>query len=256
MAKRDCYEVLGVERTADADEIKKAYRRLALKYHPDKNPGDKTAEEKFKELGEAYEILSDPQKRALYDEHGHAAFDRRAGAYGGGAFHDPFEIFREVFGGGGIFEDLFGGGRSDPDPAPARQRSPLRHGNHLRGGRPRVREGNHGHQAGALRGLPGLGRGTRLPHPDLPGLRWPRPGHQFAWDFQHRPDLPALPGRGPRPRKALPGLPRRGAPRALFENQTAHPRRRGHRFAPALGRQWRSRLPRRPAGRPVCRAPR
>src|ERR1039458_4737619 len=114
MAKRDCYEVLGIERAADGDEVKKAYRRLALKYHPDKNPGDKTAEEKFKELGEAYEILSDPQKRALYDEHGHAAFDRRAGAYGGGSFHDPFEIFREVFGGGGIFEDLFGGGRADP----------------------------------------------------------------------------------------------------------------------------------------------
>lgn len=114
MAKRDCYEVLGIERTADPDEIKKAYRRAALKYHPDKNPGDKTAEEKFKELGEAYEILSDPQKRALYDQHGHAAFDRRAGTYGGGGFHDPFEIFREVFGGGGIFEDLFGGGRPDP----------------------------------------------------------------------------------------------------------------------------------------------
>jgi molecular chaperone DnaJ len=114
MAKRDCYEVLGVERTAEPDEIKKAYRKLALKYHPDKNPGDKTAEEQFKELGEAYEILSDPEKRALFDQHGHAAFDRRAGAYGAGGFHDPFEIFREVFGGGGIFDDLFGGGRSDP----------------------------------------------------------------------------------------------------------------------------------------------
>ncbi|MCX6927992.1 MAG: molecular chaperone DnaJ [Verrucomicrobia bacterium] len=114
MAKRDCYEVLGVARDAEAEDIKKAYRKLALKYHPDKNPGDKAAEENFKELGEAYEILSDPQKRALYDQHGHAAFDRRAGGFGAGGFHDPFEIFREVFGGGGgIFEDLFGGGRTD-----------------------------------------------------------------------------------------------------------------------------------------------
>ena len=114
MSNRDYYEILGVSRDAEADEIKKAYRKLALKYHPDKNPGDKTAEEQFKELGEAYEILSDPEKRALYDQHGHAAFDRRAGGYGAGGFHDPFEIFREVFGGGGIFDDLFGGGRSDP----------------------------------------------------------------------------------------------------------------------------------------------
>jgi molecular chaperone DnaJ len=119
MAKRDYYEILGLERDADPDEIKKTYRKLALKYHPDKNPGDKTAEEKFKELGEAYEALSDPQKRAAYDQYGHAAFDPRAragrGGFGGG-FHDPFEIFRDVFGGsaGSIFEDLFGGGRHDP----------------------------------------------------------------------------------------------------------------------------------------------
>jgi molecular chaperone DnaJ len=113
MAKRDCYEVLGVERSAGPDEIKKAYRMLAIKHHPDKNPGDKSAEEKFKELGEAYDILSDPQKRALYDQHGHAAFDRRAGGFGAGGFHDPLDIFREVFGGSGIFEDLFGGGRPD-----------------------------------------------------------------------------------------------------------------------------------------------
>ncbi len=116
MAKRDYYEVLGVSRDVEIDEIKKSYRRLAVKYHPDKNPGDKAAEEKFKELGEAYEALSDPQKRAAYDQYGHAAFDPRMRGRAGGGFHDPTDIFREVFGGGGsIFEDLFGGGRRDPN---------------------------------------------------------------------------------------------------------------------------------------------
>jgi molecular chaperone DnaJ len=117
MSKRDYYAILSVERSASAEEIRKSYRKLAVQFHPDKNPGDKTAEDKFKELGEAYEVLSDPQKRAAYDQYGHAAFDRRAG--GGfsrtaGGFHDPFDIFREVFGGGNIFDDLFGGGRADP----------------------------------------------------------------------------------------------------------------------------------------------
>jgi len=121
MAKRDYYEVLGVERNASEEEIKKAYRKLALKYHPDRNPGDKAAEEKFKELGEAYEALSDPQKRGIYDQYGPEAFAGAArsaqGFGGGGGFHDPFDIFREVFGGAGgsIFEEFFsgesGGGR-------------------------------------------------------------------------------------------------------------------------------------------------
>jgi molecular chaperone DnaJ len=117
--KRDYYEVLSVERTATGEEIKKSYRKLAVKYHPDKNPGDHGAEEKFKELGEAYDVLSDEQKRAAYDRFGHAAFQQGGGPRGGGGgFHDPFDIFREVFGGGGgggggmgnIFEQFFGGG--------------------------------------------------------------------------------------------------------------------------------------------------
>ncbi len=110
MAKRDYYEVLGVERNADPEEIKKAYRKLALKYHPDRNPHDKSAEDNFKELGEAYEVLNDPDSRAAYDRYGHAAFGPRARPPGAGGFHDPGEIFREVFGGGGIFDDLFGTG--------------------------------------------------------------------------------------------------------------------------------------------------
>src|SRR5260221_1596610 len=130
MAKRDYYDILGVQRDADEEEIKKAYRKLAVKFHPDKNPGDKAAEESFKELGEAYEVLNDPQKRAAYDQYGHAAFDRRAGGFGrSGGFHDPFDIFREVFGsggGGGIFEDLFGGG-TQRDPSQPQRGDDLRY---------------------------------------------------------------------------------------------------------------------------------
>jgi molecular chaperone DnaJ len=107
--KRDYYEVLGVGKTAGQEEIKRAYRKLAVKFHPDKNPDDPHAEEKFKELGEAYDVLMDADKRAAYDRFGHDAFTQGAGFRGG--FHDPFDIFREVFGGGGgIFETFFGGG--------------------------------------------------------------------------------------------------------------------------------------------------
>ena len=115
MSKRDYYEVLGVERGVTDEELKKSYRKLAIKFHPDKNPGDASAEEKFKELGEAYEILSDPQKRAAYDRFGHAAFAPGGGGArsggGGGGFHDPRDIFETVFGsGGGIFDSFFGKG--------------------------------------------------------------------------------------------------------------------------------------------------
>src|SRR6476646_3217606 len=109
--KRDYYEVLGVPRGAPEDEVKRAYRKLAVKFHPDKNPNDPHAEERFKEIGEAYDGLIDADKRAAYDRYGHAAFAQGGAGFGGG-FHDPFDIFREVIGGGGggIFESFFGGG--------------------------------------------------------------------------------------------------------------------------------------------------
>lgn len=105
MSKRDFYEVLGVARNASDDEIKKAYRKLAMKHHPDRNPGDKAAEEKFKEASLAYEVLSDPQKKAAYDQYGHAGVDPNAaagaGGFGAGGFADAFgDIFGEIFGGG------------------------------------------------------------------------------------------------------------------------------------------------------------
>ncbi|AWT60726.1 MAG: Chaperone protein DnaJ [Candidatus Moanabacter tarae] len=115
MAKEDYYELLGVSKDTSADEIKKAYRKMAMKYHPDKNAGDVEAEEMFKKISEAYEVLKDSEKRAAYDRYGHAAF-QSAGAGrgpGSGGFHDPFDLFKEVFGGsgGGIFEEFFGGSR-------------------------------------------------------------------------------------------------------------------------------------------------
>ena len=119
MSKRDYYEILGVSKSASADEIKKAYRKLAIKYHPDKNPGDKSAEEKFKEAAEAYEVLSDADKKARYDQFGHAGVGGAAGGGYGGGFggggmnmEDIFSQFGDIFGGhfgGGGFG---GGGRS------------------------------------------------------------------------------------------------------------------------------------------------
>ena len=116
MEKRDYYEVLGVSKSADATEIKKAYRKLALKYHPDKNPGDKEAEEKFKEAAEAYDVLSNEEKRRRYDQFGHAGVGGAGqGGFGGGmSMHDIFSQFGDIFGSFGGFSGFggFGGGRS------------------------------------------------------------------------------------------------------------------------------------------------
>ena len=118
MSKRDYYEVLGVDKTAEERDIKKAYKRLAMKYHPDRNQGDKAQEEKFKEAQEAYEILTDSQKRAAYDQYGHAGVDpNRGGGHGGGA--DFGDIFGDVFG------DIFGGSRQRQSRA--RQGADLRY---------------------------------------------------------------------------------------------------------------------------------
>ena len=131
MAKKDYYEVLGVAKTAGEDEIKKAYRKKAIQYHPDKNPGDRTAEEKFKEAAEAYEVLSDKDKRARYDQFGHAGMGGAAGggfSGGGMSMDDIFEHFGDIFGGHfygarGGFSGFGGGGTRRP---------PVRHGSDLR----------------------------------------------------------------------------------------------------------------------------
>ena len=113
--KKDFYEILGVSKSSSQDEIKKAYRKVAMQYHPDRNPGDKVAEEKFKEAAEAYEILSDADKRSQYDRFGHQAFGPgRAGGHSGGGMNmdDIFSQFGDIFGDDSPFGSFFGGGTS------------------------------------------------------------------------------------------------------------------------------------------------
>ncbi|MEN8734524.1 MAG: molecular chaperone DnaJ [Lentimonas sp.] len=140
MATTDYYELLGASRDVSEGDLKKAYRKKAVKYHPDKNPGDAAAEAKFKEISEAYDVLKDADKRAAYDRYGHAAFksggmgNPGGGAGGGMGGHDPFDIFREAFGGrssggggGGIFDEFFGGGGGGGQSSGAAHGSDLRY---------------------------------------------------------------------------------------------------------------------------------
>jgi molecular chaperone DnaJ len=122
MSKRDYYEALGLQKNASEADIKKAYRRMAMKYHPDRNPDDKDADAKFKEAKEAYEVLSDAQKRAAYDQFGHAGVDPSAGGFGGGAGFGGGggASFSDIF--GDVFGDIFGGGRGGPGGGPRVQR--------------------------------------------------------------------------------------------------------------------------------------
>ncbi|MCI0586812.1 MAG: molecular chaperone DnaJ [Planctomycetes bacterium] len=129
MAERDFYEILGVEKGASPEEIKRAYRKLAFEHHPDRNPNDAQAEKKFKELAEAYDVLSDPTKRAQYDRFGREGVGAGAGGFAPRDFTNVEEIFRtfgDIFGGGSIFEDLFGGGRSSRGGTRTRRGSNLR----------------------------------------------------------------------------------------------------------------------------------
>ncbi|HMG14355.1 MAG TPA: DnaJ domain-containing protein, partial [Saprospiraceae bacterium] len=112
MTKRDYYEILSVPKTADVATIKKAYRKVAMQFHPDRNPGDKAAEEKFKEAAEAYDVLNDPDKKARYDRYGHAGVDPNMGGGGfrdGMSMEDIFSNFGDVFGDNNPFESFFGG---------------------------------------------------------------------------------------------------------------------------------------------------
>ena len=205
VTKRDYYEVLGVTREAPADEIKKAYRQMALKFHPDRNPGDEEATKRFKEAAEAYEILSDTEKRQRYDRYGHAGLN-------GTAMHDfrstddIMSAFSDIFG-GGLFGDIFGERRRGPRPGPdlldeARDRAG-------RGG-PRHQSLDRREPARVLHRVPRVGGQEGNVADDLQLLRWSRPGRSGARIFPGGDNLSRLRRRWSSDRRPMHAVPRGG----------------------------------------------
>ena len=209
--KRDYYEVLGVNRGASEEELKKAYRTLAIQFHPDRNPGNKEAEEQFKELNEAYQVLSDPERRAQYDRFGHAAFQGPQGGPGGFGGFDFSQGFEEVF--SDIFGDFFGTGRG-------RSRSRTRRGDDLRydleiefeeaaRGIEKVVKFQRLTQCESCNGTRARGGSERRTH--VPQLPRHRPGAHAAgilFDLDH---LRAMPRRGHDHLRPVPQVPGTGA---------------------------------------------
>ena len=211
MSKRDYYKVLDVPRTATEAEIKKAYRRLAMKFHPDRNPGDKEAEEKFKEAKEAYEVLCDAEKRAIYDQHGQRASMRRARAAGAAASARPTPSAK--CSARCSATSSAAAGAAAALAGVSRRRSAVRPGARPRPGRVRPRRGSRRRHAGRVRHLRRQRRRHGLQARHLRDLQRRRPGAHAAGLLPAAADLSACKGRGQVINKPCDTLPRPG-PRA------------------------------------------